>query len=255
MVLNMFIQPLEQFSIIPIYVLTDCPVLNTVFSVNTIILNFCFILSLVSLVVWALNKSRFIGTNMDFFMDDFFSIVYGWFTRQLKSLHSRRFFPLLFTIFLLILVSNFLGLVPFSFTLTSQLYVTFLLAFALFMGIIILGICIYKVNFVKLFVPSGISSKGLLFFIILIEVVSYFIRPFSLAIRLFANMLAGHTLLYILGDFGFNLFRHYVVGILVIPFFIIFFIFLLEIGIAFIQAYVFIILLMIYLNDIYDLGH
>jgi F-type H+-transporting ATPase subunit a len=173
----------------------------------------------------------------------------------LKSLHSRRYFPLIFLVFFTILCANFLGLVPFSFTLTSQLYFTFLLAFSLFLGVIIRGIVIYKTNFIKLFIPSGVSNIGLLLFITLIEVVSYSIRPFSLSIRLFANMLAGHTLLYILGNFGFNLAYKHIISIILIPFIIILLIFLLEIGIAFIQAYVFTILLIIYLNDIYNLGH
>lgn len=241
-------QPLEQFSILLVYEIFGI-------SLNIIIFIFVFIFLILFLLIWSFDKSLFIGTNLDFFIEDFFYIIRGWFFQQLKSFHSRRYFPLLFLIFIIIFCSNFLGLVPFLFTLTSQLYFTFLLAFSLFLGIVILGFSIYKINFFKLFIPSGVSNLALLFFIILIEMVSYFIRPFSLSIRLFANMLAGHTLLYILGNFGFTLMWKHIVGIIFIPFIIIFLIFLLEIGIAFIQAYVFSILLMIYLNDIYNLSH
>jgi F-type H+-transporting ATPase subunit a len=241
-------QPLEQFSVI---------VLSEFFGVSfsNITIIFLFILIVFFILFFAIYKSFLFGTNLDFLIEDAFYMVHGWFFSQLKSLHSRRYFPLIFLVFLIILVANFLGLVPFSFTLTSQLYFTFLLAFSLFLGIIIRGIVIYKINFIKLFIPSGVSNIGLLLFITLIESVSYLIRPFSLSIRLFANMLAGHTLLYILGNFGFNLAYKYIIGIVFLPFVIIFSIFLLEIGIAFIQAYVFTILLIIYLNDIYNLGH
>jgi ATP synthase subunit 6 len=241
-------QPLEQFSIILLYEFFGI-------SFNNIIIIFLFIFIVFLILFFAIYKSLLFGTNLDFLIEDSFLMVHGWFFSQLKSLHSRRYFPLIFLVFLIILVANFLGLVPFSFTLTSQLYFTFLLAFSLFLGIIIIGVVIYKINFIKLFIPSGVSNIGLLLFIVLIEAVSYLIRPFSLSIRLFANMLAGHTLLYILGNFGFNLVYKHIIGIVFIPFVIIFSIFLLEIGIAFIQAYVFTILLTIYINDIYNLGH
>jgi F-type H+-transporting ATPase subunit a len=241
-------QPLEQFSIILLAEFFGI-------SIHNISFIYLFILIICLIFFFTLYKSQLFGTNLDFLIEDSFEMVHSWFFSQLKSLHSRRYFPLIFLVFLVILCANFLGLIPFSFTLTSQLYFTFLLAFSLFSGIIIIGVALYKINFIKLFVPAGVSNIGLLLFISLIEVVSYFIRPFSLSIRLFANMLAGHTLLYILGNFGFNLAYKHIISILIIPFLIIFLIFLLEVGIAFIQAYVFTILLIIYLNDIYNLGH
>lgn len=106
-----------------------------------------------------------------------------------------------------------------------------------------------------MFVPKDIDNKALKYFLVIIEIVSYIIRPFSLAIRLFANMLAGHTLLYIL-----NTFLVYVITkkwflVFIIPFVVIFMVFILEVANAFIQAYVFTTLLVIYINDIYNVSH
>jgi ATP synthase subunit 6 len=102
-----------------------------------------------------------------------------------------------------ILTFNLLGLVPYSFTLTSHLFVTFTLSVSLFIGITIFGIWLNGFQFVEFFIPKGVSNIALRYFLVLIEILSYIIRPFSLGIRLFANMLAGHTLMYILGMFMF----------------------------------------------------
>lgn len=160
------------------------------------------------------------------------------------------FFPIFFTVFFLVLVLNVVGLFPFGFTVTGHIVVTFFLAMSFNMSFLILGFQKHGLYFLKLFVPSGVP-KVLLPLIIVIELVSYFIRTFSLSLRLFANMMAGHTLLQILS--GFVLVLASVIGFFslfsVIPFLLVFAVTGLEIAIAFIQAYVFTILLFIYLND------
>jgi len=167
--------------------------------------------------------------------------------KQQIGLKAEKFFPFIFIIFSFILISNFIGLTPYSFTVTGQFLITASLAFSIFIGIIIIGFLLHRLHFFTLFVPTGIS-KYLLPFLIFIEVTSYLIRPFSLSIRLFANMLAGHTLLHILAAFVFFIGKHNYL-FMFLPFLFLFAITLLEFGIAFIQAYVFAILVCIYLND------
>jgi ATP synthase subunit 6 len=166
------------------------------------------------------------------------------------------YFPLLLLLFLFILLSNLIGLLPFSFTTTAQLAVTFALALSANVGFLLLGFALHGFRFLQLFVPAG-APVVLLPLIVVIEVVSYLIRTFSLAIRLFANMMAGHTLLHILTTFSIKLSKLGLVGAVVglLPFLLVGAVFVLEFGIAFIQAYVFVILLAIYANDSYHPVH
>jgi F-type H+-transporting ATPase subunit a len=170
--------------------------------------------------------------------------------QQINNIISLKYFPLVFNIFILILIFNINGLLPYSFTITSQIIVTLQLALSMFIGIIIIGFYNKDLKFLLLFVPKNIP-KILVPFLTLIEIVSFLIRPFSLSVRLFANMLAGHTLLFIIASFNFFIAINYIL-VLILPLFFIFFILILEFAIAFVQAYIFVILISIYLNDLYD---
>ena len=114
---------------------------------------------------------------------------------------GQEFFPFVFTLFMFILFANFLGLIPWSYTVTSQIIVTFALAAVVFIGVTIIGIIRHGFQFLRLFVPRGVPPV-LLLLLVPIELLSYCIRPFTLSIRLFANMLAGHTMLGIFGGFA-----------------------------------------------------
>lgn len=160
---------------------------------------------------------------------------------------GKKYFPLIYTLFLFILVSNLLGMTLYSFTITSHAIITFALSFALFIGIVITGIMEQGWKFVYTFIPAG-APLYLLPFMIFVEIISYFSRPISLAIRLFANMMSGHTLLAILANFVLKISKKYFL-ISIIPFFLIVLIIGLELMIAVLQAYVFTILICIYLND------
>lgn len=175
------------------------------------------------------------------------------FRQQVQILHSFRFFPLFFVIFCFVLFANLMGLMPYSFTITAQILMNFTLAFSVVFGLSIFGFIYHGLNFIKFFIPSGVPVFliPILFFI---ELISYCIRPLSLSARLFANLLAGHTLLNILSSFGLIIFKKYPV-IFIVPFIFIFFVIVLEFCIAFIQAYVFLLLSLIYLGDIYNLNH
>lgn len=165
---------------------------------------------------------------------------------------GKPYFPLFYTIFFFILFSNLIGLLPFSFTVTSHFAVTFGLSLSMNIGMLLLGFLKNGFSFLNLFIPSG-APKPLLPLIVVIEIVSYLIRTFSLSIRLFANMMAGHTLLHILATFTLQLGA--TIFFWVIPFFLIFGVLMLEFGIVFIQAYVFTILLTIYMNDSFHPSH
>jgi len=166
---------------------------------------------------------------------------------QQAGLSAIKYFPYIFIIFFFILFSNLIGMLPFSFTITAHLSITFFLAFAFNFGFIILGFYKNSYKFLYLFKPAG-TPAFLLPLIIVIEVVSYLIRTFSLSIRLFANMMAGHCLLFVISSFVFTLLSKNL--LLVFPIVLIYIaIFILEFSIAFLQAYVFTILLCIYLND------
>jgi len=157
------------------------------------------------------------------------------------------------TLFFYILISNFMGLVPFSFTITSHIILTFMLGASSVIGLTIIGFLKQKLHFLELFVPKGVP-KALLPLLVFIEVVSYVARGFSLSIRLFANLMSGHSLIHILLFFITKILKfNYVFGF--IGLFLIGVIFLLEIGISFLQAYVFAVLVSIYLKDSFEVGH
>ena len=164
---------------------------------------------------------------------------------------GQKYFPFIFVLFLFLLTTNLLGMVPYSFTLTSHLIFTFSLALVIFIGINIVGIREHKLKYFNLFLPPG-APLAIAPFIILIELISYFSRVFSLAIRLFANMMSGHTLLKILAGFAWTMLlkSNIWLFLFLIPFIIVFIVTAVEIGIAFLQAYVFTILVCIYLHDV-----
>jgi F-type H+-transporting ATPase subunit a len=166
-----------------------------------------------------------------------------------------RFFPFVFTLFIFVLCSNFFGMIPGSFTVTSQIAVTFALASLVILTVIVTGFAKHGIGFLKLFVPA--APWYLLILLVPIEVISFLTRPISLSVRLFANMLAGHTMLAVFG--GFVVLLGGAGGVLsllsIAPMALIVAIMLLELLVAFLQAYVFAILTCIYLNDALHPGH
>ena len=157
---------------------------------------------------------------------------------------GKRFFPFIFTLFMFVLFSNMGGMLPYSFTITSQIIITFALALFIFVGVTIIGFAVHGFHFLHFFVPKGVPA-ALLPLLVVIEVISYFTRPVSLSVRLFANMMAGHTMLKVFA--GFVIAMGWLGGFLPLAFMVAFS--GLEILVAFLQAYVFAILTCIYLND------
>ncbi len=160
-----------------------------------------------------------------------------------------KYLPFILSIFLFILIGNLFGMLPFSFTWTSHIIVTFSIAFFIFIFVTVLAILKHGIfKFLSFFAPSGVP-KLMLILLIPIEIISYLSRPVSLSVRLFANMMAGHTLLKVIGGFVFVLgVNSYLIGgILPLAFLVA--LTGLEIVIAFLQAYVFAILTCLYIND------
>ena len=163
---------------------------------------------------------------------------------------AKSFFPFIFTLFMFVLFANMVGMLPYSFTITSHIIVTFMLAATIFIGVTIIGFIKHGIGYLKLFVPSGVPLI-LLPLIVIIEIISYLSRPVSLSVRLFANMMAGHTMMKVFGGFVVSL--GIVGGWLPLSFSVA--LTGLEILVAFLQAYVFAILTCIYLNDALNLHH
>jgi F-type H+-transporting ATPase subunit a len=157
---------------------------------------------------------------------------------------GRPYFPFVFTIFMFVLVGNIWGLMPYSFTFTSHIAVTFAMAFFVFVGVTLIAIAKHKMHFFSFFMPPGVPLY-MAPLLIPIEIISYLSRPISLSVRLFANMLAGHTLLKVFAGFIISL------GIAAgwLPFAFVVALTGLEFVIAFLQAFVFAILTCLYLND------
>jgi F-type H+-transporting ATPase subunit a len=171
----------------------------------------------------------------------------GGLIRETIGNEGRRYFPIIFTLFMFILVGNMLGMVPYSFTFTSHIVVTFVMASIVFIGVTVLGLVRHGMHFFSFFVPPG-SPIFMWPLLIPIEIISYLSRPISLSVRLFANMLAGHTLLKVIAGFIVSL---SVFGIL--PLALVVALTGLEILIAFLQAYVFTILTCLYIKDAIEL--
>lgn len=170
--------------------------------------------------------------------------------RQNAGDEGMKFFPLIFTLFMFVLFCNVFGMLPYSFTVTSHIIVTFALASMVFLTVILVGLLRHGLRFFSLFVPGGVPA-WLLPVIVPIEVISFLSRPISLSVRLFANMLAGHTMLKVFATFVVGLgSAGGVLSVLSIaPLFGIVAVTALEFLVAFLQAYVFAVLTCIYLND------
>jgi F-type H+-transporting ATPase subunit a len=170
--------------------------------------------------------------------------------RDVLGDEGRRFFPFIFALFMFIFTANMLGLVPYSFTVTSHIIVTFAFAFFIFVLATVLGFMKNGLRYLKLFVPSGVPPF-LIPVIVPIEVISYFMRPISHSVRLFANMMAGHAMM--------KVFASFVIGLGIIggwvPLAFLVAVTALEVLVAFLQAFVFVMLAAIYINDAFHPEH
>jgi len=218
-------------------------------------LHFFFIIIVFFISFFGFNIYNFLKKNNWNVIVFFYSFLINFFTNIILSnitLKKQFLIFLYYFLFLSILFGNCIGLLPYSYTVTSSFFLA--LSFSSIYFFIITFLAIYNTGFIpffKIFIPSG-TPLIIVPLLVIIEFVSYLARLFSLAIRLFANMMAGHTLLKILINFSFLMlvYNSTIWIFSIIPWFIVFLIFILEILISFLQAYVFIILISIYTNDI-----
>ena len=246
----MLITPLEQFQVISFFPIQlfclDLSLTNIMF-INILVLLFCSFI--VYLITSKDKTSYFLPCNWQNIIESIYDTGYTLLFDDL-NIKGEQYFPFISILFIYILLANLIGLVPYSFTITSHLIVTFILSFSIFIGLNIICINIYKSEMLSLFIPSN-TSFGLALLLVPIEFVSYIFKPISLGVRLFANLMAGHTLLKVIVGFSWSmlLLESFLSIFHIVPLLILVILMGLELGVAIIQAYVFTILTCIYLND------
>ena len=251
----MLLTPLEQFEIISLF---SIKLFSLDFSVTNLLL-----INIVSLVFFSAStyflsaNTNYLGETPFFVIPNswqiFIEVVYDAVSQLLFdniNVEGEKYFPFISVIFTFILFSNLIGLIPYSFTVTSHIIITFTLSFSVFIGINIIGFQRHKVNMLSLLIPAN-TSFFLALILVPIEFVSYIAKPISLGVRLFINLMAGHTLLKVIVGFAWSmmLLEDLVSFVHLVPLLVLVLLMGLELGVAIIQAYVFTILTCIYLND------
>ena len=203
----------------------------------------------------ASSKKALVPGRLQAFSEMLFEFVAGM-IRDNTGAEGRKYFPLIFTLFIIVLMGNVLGLIPYSFTYTSHIIVTIVLALIIFFAVTIFGLANHGLKFFSLFAPPGVPFV-LQILIVPIEVLSFMIRPITLSVRLFANMVAGHLMLKVFAGFSTMVLGLGLGGVFVglVPMFFNVAIYALELLVALLQAYIFAILSAIYLKDTLDLHH
>ena len=232
--------PLEQFEIIPYW---QIKINNLDLSFTNSSVAMVLTVAFITIFLTATVKTRsIIPTRMQLISEMSYNFINQLLNDTVGN-EGKQYFPFIFTIFMFVLIGNMIGMIPYSFTFTSHIIVTFALASVVFIGTTILGFVKHRLHFFSFFVIPGLPWY-MLPLLIPIEVISFLSRPISLSVRLFANMLAGHTLLKVFAGFVVTL---GLAGILPLVFIVA--LTGLEILIAFLQAYVFAILTCLYIND------
>lgn len=244
--------PLDQFKIAPLFSFTF---LNLDFSFTNFLLisliNLVIFQSIVYLLKDRTSNSIFVApSGWQLVIEKLYSLVAGLLS-DIVTTGSEKYFPVMVFVFMFILTNNLIGLVPYSFTITSHMTVTFFLSFSIFIGLNIIGFEKHGLNLFSLFLPAN-TDLPLALLLVPIELISYIAKPISLGIRLFINLMAGHSLLKVIAWFSWNmlLIENMKAVVFLVPLAILVLLVGLELGVAFIQAYVFITLTSIYLNDV-----
>ncbi len=211
-------------------------------------------LGVVLLMVIATSRSAVVPGRFQALAEMMYEFVAAT-VRQTAGKEGMKFFPFVFTLFTFILISNLIGLVPYTYSVTSQIVVTFAFAALVITLVILYGLFKHGLGFLKLFVPHGVPLPVLVV-LVPIEIISFLSRPVSLSVRLFANILAGHITLAVFGGFVLLLTGAGVWAALApVPLFAIVALYALELLVACLQAFVFAVLTCVYLNDAIHPGH
>lgn len=247
--------PLEQFQIISLF---SIKLFCLDFSItNLVLINVIVLVFFSSIVFFFSSDTNYLGETSFFLVPNTWQILIEITYETVLQLlfdnintEGEKYFPFISCLFTFILFSNLIGLIPYSFTITSHLIVTFTLSLSVFIGVNVICIQRYKSHMLSLFIPAN-TSFGLALLLVPIEFVSYIFKPISLGVRLFANLMAGHTLLKVIVGFSWSmlLLEDLLAIVHILPLFVLVLLVGLELGVAIIQAYVFTILTCIYLND------
>ena len=249
--------PLEQFQILPLFSIN---ILNFDFSItNFLLINLLALLIFFSLIFFNNSslQSEYPQESAVFFNPNAWQKTIEGISEASTQLISdiittdnEKYVPMISVVFNFILFSNLIGLIPYTFTATSHVIVTFTLSFSVFIGITLMTFQKYKMKAFSLFLPAN-SSFFLALILVPIEFISYIARPISLGMRLFINLMAGHSLLKVIIGFAWSmlLLENMTSFGLILPMVIIVILFGLELGVALIQTYVFVILTCIYIQD------
>ena len=205
---------------------------------------------------WAMRPAAVVPGRAQVVAETTYDFVHGMVRDATGEEGVKKFFPFVFTLFLFIFAANMIGMFPYFFTPTSQIIVTATMALMVFFTVLVVGLAKNGLKFFKLFVPSGVPIY-ILPFVVLIEIISFFSRPLSHAVRLWANVLAGHLVLKVFAGFVPMMAAAGLVGWLgaSLPLVMTVALYALEFLVAFLQAYVFALLTCIYLNDALHPGH
>jgi len=255
MFFNLILSPLDQFEIKNLINLE----LNLLGNLQISLTNIGLYLTIGAAIVLILNiiannYNKIVANAWSINQESLYSTIHSIVVNQINSNQGQIYFPFIYALFTYILINNLIGMVPYSFASTSHFILTFSISFTVVLGATILGFQKHGLKFFSLFVPSG-CPLGLLPLLVLIEFISYLARNVSLGLRLAANILSGHMLLNILAGFTYNImtsgFIYLFLGLIPLAFIIAFS--GLELGIAFIQAQVFVVLTSSYIKDSLDL--
>lgn len=238
---NRMFSPLEQFKVIP-YI----RIYNNIYDIS--ISNFTiFIFISFFIVIYIVYNNNYILSNNKERIGEILYIRIDEVVRDMLGI--SKYIPLLYSLFIFILINNLIGLIPYSFTVTSHIVYTLGISISLWIGVTIIGISKHGIRFILLFIPKGLNKgaiKYIIPFIFIIEIVSYLSRVISLAVRLTANMISGHLLLHIITNFG----LHLSIYLFFLPIIFLLPIYMLELGVCFIQSYVFTLLTISYIKDV-----
>lgn len=250
-----FTNPLSQFEIRDFFNIKLSFLNNLQLSLTNIGLyliigaSFILIINLLSI-----NYNKLVGNKWSISQESLYATIQSIVIGQINAKEGQVYFPLVYTLFLFILMNNLIGMVPYSFASTSHFILTFSLSFTVVIGATILGFQKHGLKFFSILVPAG-TPLGLLPLLVFIEFISHLARNVSLGLRLAANILSGHMLLHILAGFTYNIMTSgiifFLLGLIPLAFIIAFS--GLEFGIAFIQAQVFVVLTSSYIRDGLDM--
>jgi len=243
----MMYSPLDQFKIAPLF---SFIVAGIDFSITNFLIASLLALFVLRIYVFFIKSKSFflIPNSWQNMIEKSYTIV----AQQTStiSVGGEKYLPFLSVIFMFILTNNLIGLVPYSFTTTSYITLTFFMSFSIFVGLIVVGFQKHGLDFFSLFLPSN-TTFFLALLLVPVELISYIARPISLGVRLFINLMAGHTLLKVIVGFSWSmlLLESLSAILFILPLIVLVILMFLELGVALIQAYVFLTLTCIYLND------